>query len=286
MSALASAESGNRLQVLTAELLKLPAFLRRDLLIAWSYRMSFVTDWVGLAVQAVMFGFIAKMIDPAKLPTFGGTRAGYMEFVAIGIALGVFVQLGFGQVAAGIRQEQLIGTLESVLVTPTAPATIQLGSVIYQLIYIPIRTALFLVLIAVGFGLHFHASGVLPATLIILAFIPFVWGLGVASAAATLTYRRGAGAFGLGVGLLTLLSGAYFPIGLLPHWLGELARLNPVTLAIDGMREALIGGTGWSQVGFRLVVLLPVSAVSLCLGILAFRRAMRREQRLGTLGLY
>src|SRR5438132_8731421 len=206
------------LQTLTSEVRKLPAFLRRDLLIAWSYRMSFVSDWIGLAVQAIMFGFIARMVDPAKLPTFGGTRVGYMEFVAIGIALGVFVQLGFGQVAAGIRQEQLMGTLESVLVTPTTAATVQLGSVIYQLIYIPLRTVIFLLLIALGFGLHFEASGIIPAVVIVLVFIPFVWGLGVASAAATLTYRRGAGAFGLGICLLTLRSGAYFPRGRLSTW--------------------------------------------------------------------
>jgi ABC-2 type transport system permease protein len=275
-----------RPRALLNELRKLPAFARRDFLVAWSYRMSFVSDWIGLAVQVVLFGFISKLVDPSKLPVYGGTRATYLEFVVIGIALGVFLQLGLHQVVGAIRQEQLMGTLESLLTTPTAPATIQLGSVAYQLVYIPIRTAIFLVVVAEVFGLNFHASGLLPSVLILFVFVGFVWGIGVASAAGILTYRRGAGVLTLGVGLLTLASGAYFPLDVFPHWLATIARMNPVTVAIEGMRQALIGGTGWTGIGGRMAILVPAALAALAIGVVAFRRALRREQRLGTIGLY
>jgi len=276
----------SRSAALLGELRKLPAFLRRDFLIAWSYRMNFVTDWVSLFVQALLFSLIGKLIDPAKLPTFGHTHATYIEFVAIGISLGTFVQIGLTAVSAGLRQEQLAGTLESLLMTPTAATTIQLGAVMYQLIYVPIRTAAFLGLMALIAGANFSASGVLPASALLIAFMPFIWGLGVASAAAVLTFRRGAGAFAFGVGLLTIASGAYFPLRLLPHWLASLAGFNPMTIAINGMRAALIGGTGWSDVASRIGVLAPASAAALALGVFLFRRAVRRELRRGTLGLY
>ncbi len=115
-----------------------------------------------------------------------------------------------------MQQEQFAGTLESLLMTPTSPATIQLGSVVYDLIYIPIRTAIFLVIIAFAFGLDFHASGLLPALVVLLVFIPFVWGLGVASAGATLTFRRGSGIVGLASTVLVLFSGAFYPLDVLP----------------------------------------------------------------------
>ena len=98
-----------------------------------------------------------------------------------------------------MQQEQLAGTLESLLMTPTSPATIQVGAVVYDLIYIPIRTAVFLVVIALAFGLDFYASGLLPALVVLVVFIPFVWGLGVASAGATLTFRRAPGSSGSGL---------------------------------------------------------------------------------------
>jgi ABC-2 type transport system permease protein len=276
----------DKASALAGELRKLPAFIRRDFLVAWSYRMAFFSDAAALFLQAVSFYFVGLMINPEVLPTFGGNRATYLEFVAVGIALSVFMHLGLGRVATAIRNEQLTGTLESLLMTPTATATIQLGSVVYDSIYIPIRTALFFAVIGIAFGLHFEPNGFLPALFVLLAFIPFVWGLGIASAAATLTFKRGTGGIAFGVAILTLGSGAYFPLDLLPGWAEASAELNPLALAIGAMREALLGGTGWEGVGRTLLILAPLSALSLLGGFSLFRAALRRERRRGSLGLY
>jgi len=229
---------------------------------------------------------VGLIVDPAKLPSFGGSPTSYMEFVAVGIAISAFLTLALGRVAVGMQQEQFAGTLESLLMTPTSPVTVQLGSVVYDLIYIPIRTAIFLVIIAFAFGLDFYASGLLPALVVLLAFIPFVWGLGVASAGATLTFRRGSGIVGLASTVLVLFSGAFYPLDVLPGWVATIAELNPITIAVEGMREPLLAGTGWEDVGKAAAILVPLSAVSLAVGFYAFRAALRRERRQGTLGLY
>jgi ABC-2 type transport system permease protein len=273
-------------RMLGGEALKLPAFLRRDLLVALSYRFAFVTEWLSLCLQAVTFYFVGRMVDTDKLPTYGGSHATYMEFVAVGIALSAFMQLALGRVANGIRAEQLTGTLESLMMTPTAPATIQLGTVVYDIIYIPLRTGLFLLFVTLAFGLDFAPSGLLPAMAVLLLFIPFVWGLGITSAAITLTVRRGQAFAGFVVTLMTLLSGAYFPLSLMPHWAETIAKLNPIAIAVDGMREPLLGGTGWAGIGHAAALLAPMALVSLVIGNFGFRLALRRERRLGSLGLY
>lgn len=272
--------------VFLREAIKLPAFARRDMIVAWSYRFAFFTDALSLFLQALLFYFVGLLVDESKLPEYGGSQVSYMEFVAIGIALAAFVQIGLGRVSAAMRREQMIGTLESILVTPTSPSTIQLGSVVYDLIYVPIRTGIFLVLVAVGFGLDFNLAGLLPATLVVLFFIPFVWGLGLISAAGTLTFRGGATGVGFGITILTLTSGAYFPLELLPGWAETLAKVNPMAIAINGMREPLLGTVDWAETFQNLLVLTPMSGVSLALGIFAFRLGLQRERRRGTLGLY
>ena len=268
------------------ELGKVLAFLRRDVIVAWSYRTDFFSDIAGLVVQVLMFYFIGLMVDSGRLPTYGGESVTYLEFAAIGVAMGMFVAVALGKVARVIREEQLMGTLESLLLTPTRVPTLQVGSAAYDLLYVPVRTAAFLGLIAVAFHLDVDLAGLAPAAVVLLMFVPFVWGLGLASAAAILAFRRGAGAVGLGATLLTVSSGAYFPLDLLPGWLASAAVHNPFAVALDGMRDALLGGAGWSAVGSAAIILAPLAVLSLALGLAVFRRALRRELRRGTLGLY
>ncbi|HEX7254738.1 MAG TPA: ABC transporter permease [Gaiellaceae bacterium] len=269
-----------------AEALKLPAFVRRDFLIAWSYRMSFVTDLIGLVGQALVFYFVSQLVDPSKLPTFEGTQVTYLEFATVGMLLGGLIHFGMQNVATAIRNEQLMGTLESLLVTPTSPNTVQLGSVSFVFLYIPIRIVLLVGVLALAFGLDFQASGILPALALLVVFMPFVWGLGVASAAAIVTFRRGAGLVGMGTLFLAFVSGLYFPIELLPDWLTAIAEHNPIAVAVDGMRDALLGGAGWSDVAPSLLLLAPLALATLFAGLVAFKLALGRERRLGTVGLY
>jgi ABC-2 type transport system permease protein len=274
------------LGLLAGEAAKLPAFLRRDLLVALSYRVVFVSDMLGLVVQAILFSFVGKLVDSSSLPTYGGSTTTYVEFVVIGVAVGVFVQLGLTRVAAAFRQEQLQGTLESMLITPTAPVTIQLGSVVLDLVYVPVRTLVFLGVMAAALDVEFELSGLLPATLTLLAFVPFVWGLGVLGAGMILTFRRGSGIAGIAGGMLALLSGAYFPIELLPSWIQTMADVNPMAVALGGMRESLLGGADWAATAQDLAVIAPLSAAALLVGFGAFRAALRRERARGTLGVY
>ncbi len=134
----------------------------------------------------------------------------------MGIAISSFLAVGLSRLMTVIRQEQVQGTLEALLLTPTAWSTIEVGSAFYDILYVPVRTAVFLSLTAVLFDANYHLDGVGPAALVLLAFIPFVWGLGVISAASTLTFRRGAGGVGFLVSIATLGSGAYFPLTVLP----------------------------------------------------------------------
>jgi ABC-2 type transport system permease protein len=277
-----------RRAALWEEVRKLPAFFRRDLLVTWSYKLQFFTDWINLIGQVVVFYFVSGLVNPSAVPSFGGQQASYLQFVTIGIAVTSFLQVSLARVTAAIRNEQLQGTLETLLLTPTAPATFQLGSAMYEIAYVPIRVVLFLGFAAVVFGVHYTVAGLPEAVAVLMVFVPFVWGLGVISAAATLTYRRGTSFVGAGASALTITSGAYFPTSAFASFpiLAALAKLNPITLALNAIRDALLGGAGWGPTLEAIAILLPVAGITLAVGVWAFRAALRREQRRGTLGLY
>jgi ABC-2 type transport system permease protein len=119
-----------------------------------------------------------------------------------------------------------------------------------------------------------------------IALVPLVWGLGILSAAGQLTFRRGSGGLNFAATLLVLGSGAFFPLSVLPHWFQTMAKWNPIARAMTGMRQALIGGTGWSSIATDFAVIAPSALIALALGLWAFERALKRERRRGTLGVY
>jgi ABC-2 type transport system permease protein len=276
----------SRPQDLLAESRKVFAFLRRDFLTAFSYRLPFVTDWISLLVQTLLFAYIGKLIPDSALPTYNGQPVDYLEFVAVGITLTSFLAVGISRLSTALRQEQVQGTLEVMLLTPTAWTSIQIGSAFYDIIYVPIRTIIFLGLTTVFFGAVYDTSGWGPSLLVLMCFIPVVWGLGIISAASTLTYRRGSGGVGLIITVATLGSGAYVPLYLLPQWVQDLAAYNPIAIAVTALRDTLLGGATFADIWPDMMRLIPMAIASLVLGAIAFRAAVNRERRKGTLGLY
>jgi ABC-2 type transport system permease protein len=278
--------STSKMNAVREDLAKIPAFFRRDLLILWSYRAAFFSDWFNMIVQVIVFYFLSRIVPSDRLPEYGGRPTTYIQYVTVAIALTAFISISLGRVTTAISTEQNQGTLEALMMTPTASSTLQLGWVMYDLLYVPLRTAVFLILMSLLLGVTLSPAGILPTVVMFIPFIPFVWGIGIISGAIILTFRRGRGLVGVFAVLLTLTSGAFFPIQYFPDWLQRLAELNPMTRVLNGAREALLGHPDWSLVWSVVPPLLPLAAVTISLGMLAFRLALTRERRRGTLGLY
>ena len=265
---------------------KLAAFVRRDFRILLTYRVGALAGLLGIIVQVVALSFLGKLVDPSRMPVFNGTRATYVEFVVIGVCLNMTVLLLLHELSRALRNEQLTGTLESLLVTPTRIGTMQFGSTLFNLLYVPLRLCLFLAVIAILFGLQLHAGGILPSIVLMLEFLPFLWGMGLIAAGAVLKFRRGAGVIGAGVAIVGIGSGAFFPLSVLPVWLARLDAYNPLAIVLTGLRDSLIGGAGWHALATPMIEVLPLAVVSVATGLVLFRFFLRRERELGTLGLY
>jgi ABC-type multidrug transport system permease subunit len=276
----------SRAAALSEELAKIPAFFRRDLLVLWSYRTAFFSDWANLFVQILVFYFVGRIVPADALPRFDGRPVSYFEFVAVALILTSFMQVTLSRLVGVVQSEQLMGTLDSLFVTPTAPITFMAGSVAYDVLYVPLRTAVFMLITGGFLGVDYNLGGLLPTAVILLVFLPFTWGLGVISASLVLTFKRGSGSLGIAVTLLILGSGAYFPVEYLPGWIQTLTRGNPVTIALDAARHALLGTADWSAIWSSALALVPMAVASLAAGIWAFRLALKRERRRGTMGMY
>ncbi len=61
---------------------------------------------------------------------------------------------------------------------------------------------------------------------------------------------------------LFFASNAIYPVAIMPGWLQVIARINPLTYVVDGVRAMMLaGGTSESGIGTDIMVLLIITAV-------------------------
>ncbi len=246
------------------------------------------------AVEKALVTAVADSSVGAALPTieratvYGSPDATTLDTLAP-VVVGFFVYF-FVFVLTGISflRERLGGTLERLLATPVSRAEIVLGYSLGFGFFATLQVTLVLAFVLAR--LQIPALGPIPA---------FAIGLGVRTAgspliAYLLVLILGLGAVSLGIFLSTfarselqilefiplvivpqgVLGGFFWPIDQLPGLLQPLARLLPVTYAIDGLRQVMIAGADLasSQVQLDLAVLAGIAAVFVVLAASTIRR--------------
>lgn len=107
------------------------------------------------------------------------------------------------------------------------------------------------------------------------------WALGIVVVAIVLRFGLGAESLAwVAVFALAPISGIYYPIDILPHWLQPLAYALPSSHVFEGMRSVLLDGRFETVHLWAAIVL---NAVYLALAGLLFLRVFRRTLEQGTL---
>jgi ABC-2 type transport system permease protein len=270
---------------MTVNLSLLAAFLRRDATVQVSYRVDFALQLATIIFTLALFFYLGKIVDATTFAREAGFDRGYFAFVIIGLALLRIVQTSLTSFANRLRQDQMTGTLEALMATPTPPSTVILFSGAFDLLR---ATMLSAVLMAIGI-LFFGASlATDPAALVgaaatLLASLVLFASLGVLLAAFTVVFKQTTAILALALTGLALLGGVYFPLDLLPEPLRLVGEILPFTWGLDAMRSALLDGH--VELG-RLALLAAFSAVALPTSQWVFGRALARARRDGSLAQY
>jgi len=264
------------------------AFLKKDFLLEISYRFSFVLQFASIFFSVVMFYFVAKLVGEApsvqqSLSDYGGS---YFSFVLIGIAFSSFLSVGLSSFSTNIRAEQMIGTLEAMLVTPTRLPTIVVSSSIWSFTFTSLQVAVYLIIGGAFFGVDFGNANPLPALVALLLTVVAFSSLGIISASFIMIFKRGDPIAWVISTSSTLLGGVYYPITILPEWLQFFSYFFPITYSLRAIRLSLLQGYGFSQVSSELLALVVFSVIMLPISLMVFRYAVRRAKRDGSLAHY
>lgn len=262
------------------------AFLRRDWLTETSYRLSFVLQIAGILVNVFTFYFVARLFGAAAAPFLAPYGGDYFAFVLIGLAFSGYFSLGLTSFGSAIRQAQMSGTLEAMLMTPTGTAAIVLGSSLWEYAIMSVRVLLYLAIGAVLGNIDLsHVN--LGAGLIVLVLAILVFSaLGVLASSVILIAKRGDPVTWLANMLFVFLGGVYYPTTILPGLLQPLAELIPMTPALRALRLALLQGASVQTIAPDLLVLLLFAIVLIPLCLVAFQYAIALAKREGSLSQY
>jgi ABC-2 type transport system permease protein len=193
----------------------------------------------------------------------------YLKFVFPG-QLGMAIIFASLQSAISIIFDREFGFLKEILVAPVPRASIVIGKALAGATIATVQgTIIFIFAPFVGIWPN-------PLTLVASIGVMLLVGLGLTGIgillAAKMTSFEGFGTINNFIVLpLYLTSGAQFPITRAPQWLQSLARLNPLTYAVDLLRGIIVGV--WTHsAALDLTVLAVFAAVVLSAATYAFTR--------------
>lgn len=257
-------------------------FAGRDFRVARSYRVAFVVTILSTLTALVTFRLIAAMIGDAP-----GLRAqgGLFGFWVIGMAMAQVLEGAISAPAGAVRGEQVQGTLEVLATTPLSPASLAAGWISFPLVQ-ALLTGAIMIAFAGPMGLRFTHPSWFAASLAFALSAPAFAGIGIMGAALVLMIQQAAGLTKWVTAGMTLVSGVFYGIGVLPGWVRPLAEVSPLTHSLRALRAALLQGRGIGAIRGDLLALILTAAVLLPLAVGTLSVGLRRARRRGSLATY
>jgi ABC-2 type transport system permease protein len=262
------------------------AFLVRDYHVETSYRTSFMLTIGGVVVRALVFFFLSEFIEASTGGLLGDYGGDYFSFVIIGIALGGYFSTGLTSFSKALRDSQITGTLEAMILTPTPVSWLVLGSASWSYVYTTFRVLIYLVVGALFLGLDLSRANYGAALVVLLLSIVSFASLGILAASLIMVIKRGDPITAVFGNVSNLIGGVFYPVAILPAWLQAAAALLPLTYALRAMRGALLTGATWNELAPDLLALALFCLILLPLALLVFRFAVDRARAEGTLAHY
>ncbi len=224
--------------------------------------------WMALFGKAFNLNALAPSGSGGAFQQLFGT-SDYFSFMAVGMLS--FVVL-FATMFSGmsIVWDRRLGFLNKVLSTPVSRASVIISKVLNAVTRALVQCVIVL-LAAVVIGLKAY-SGFHPINLIAVFAALFLMSVGLASLFVLIAIRSKR--WETQVAIMNLLnlpllfaSNALFPTKLMPTWLADFAKINPVTYGTDVARELILRSPNWNTVAGDFMFLGAFAAIFASIGI-------------------
>ena len=250
-----------------------------------SYRAQVALTILGWLVPVFLFFVLAGFLGVAGSSIGALDGASYVSFFVVGLAFQGFVSNLVGLMAQRIRNEQMMGTLELVFLSPTSPGAVLAYSTLFGVVLNLIAAV---VILAVGAGaLGVQLAINLPTVILgtILLAVSST-GLGLIAAAFILWTKQGNPVATFFTLFTQFFAGVLFPISVLPAGIRWLAYSVPLTFGLNVLRSGLLQGGSIADAWAGLAWMGVYALITVPLGIFLFQYVLRLTKEEGTVATY
>jgi ABC-2 type transport system permease protein len=212
-------------------------------------------------IWLLLFGALFKKV--AEIPGFGGGN--YITYLTPGVVI-MTAMFSASWTGMAYIEDLQTGVMDRLLTAPVGRGALTAAMLGYQGLVTVLQSA---IIIAIGWGTGATFPGAVAgvAALIGVSVLIAVAMAGVSNWFALLTRQREA-LIGVSTTLvlpLTFLSGAFLSLSLVPGWIADVARFNPVNWAASAGRIAVAAHPAWGTIGSYagfLAIAVAVTAIT------------------------
>jgi ABC-2 type transport system permease protein len=244
----------------------------------------------------IVFNFYA--LTTAATVALIGVAAGDYQLtltLVVGALQWNFLSVLYNEIAMSIGYERWEGTLEYTFMAPVSRLVHLAGLSLYSLCNSIVQTLIVLFGLMLFTDINLTGANLFGVMIVLLVSMLAFVGLGLMAAALpVMSPERGAEATHIFQGLLLLVSGVYYPVEVLPHWIQPLSWLSPATYSLAACRKLVgvgnpastrehLAGAGLSAVTHELLILALMGVALIPLGLWVFGRVERWAKHTGKL---
>jgi len=198
----------------------------------------------------------------------------YRAYLAPGVMAqaALFIAIFYG---LAVIWERDVGQLQRLLATPLPRSAIVLGKAAGACVRALVQALLLLAVLAVaGIAVRWTLGGVLGTLAMLMLGTAAFACMSMLMAAAVKERERFMGIGQLIMMPLFFASSALYPLAVMPGWLHVVARVNPLTYEVQGLRQMLVGVGGAGEVWLDLGVVAGFFVLMLLAATRAYPKAI------------
>src|SRR5262249_36266725 len=198
----------------------------------------------------------------------------YRSYLAPGVMAqaAMFIAIFFG---LAVIWERDVGQLQRLLATPLPRSAIVLGKAAGACVRALVQALLLLAVLAVtGIAVRWTATGVIGTLALLMLGTGAFACMSMLLAAAVKERERFMGIGQLVMMPLFFASSALYPLAVMPAWLHAIARVNPLTYEVQGLRQMLVGVGGAGEVWLDFAGVVGFFAIMLAAATPAYPRGV------------